>query len=159
MPMNYLQLNKPSPDNQVFFLQGDTIRVMEGTSYYPSLAEEIQKVVGNRLRQERNQRCHSQQYMADLIYCSKSTLSSLENGSVFKNYDLLFRLCDYYGLMVGKLIQESHLLCLSQRCDQSTPSGQSTPNPLQGSLIYPISKNNSSTVSQHPDQTDKNDNG
>lgn len=80
--------------------------------YYNGLKEDMQKWIGQRLREERKKQKLSQNHVADKIYSSSSAVSNIEKGHALRSLELLMRLCFLYKLVLGDLLNEAHFNCL-----------------------------------------------
>lgn len=82
--------------------------------YHDNICEEIERMLGKRIQRERKAKFLTQLQIASQLYVSPSTISQLENGRVFRNMDLFFRLCECFDLFAGELIMLAHQICVSR---------------------------------------------
>ncbi len=88
--------------------------ILRGTvpSCYDGMALDLQLRLGNELRVFRKRAGHTQAHIAETLYCSPSTISAIENGAVFANFELFYRLCELYNLVFGLLVFRAQMTCL-----------------------------------------------
>lgn len=88
--------------------------ILRGTvpSYYDGMGLDLQLRLGNELRVSRKRAGHTQAHIAETLFCSPSTISAIENGAVFANTELFYRLCELYNLVFGLLVFRAQLTCL-----------------------------------------------
>lgn len=65
------------------------------------------KKVGENLRQMRLQRGYSQQYIADSLNVSVSTVSRMENNPALINLAMYGRIAEFYGIELRKIFSEA----------------------------------------------------
>lgn len=65
------------------------------------LYDDMQVIMGKLLAQMRKELYMTQAGLGERMHCSQSSISRLEKGEAFRDMQLLIRLCQYHGLLLG----------------------------------------------------------
>lgn len=79
---------------------------------YEHICEDIEVLIGQELRKLRKQAGLTQMAVGQEVFRSASTISSLENGCIFRNFSIFMEVCDFYSILPGNTIYCAEQACL-----------------------------------------------
>lgn len=76
---------------------------------YKNISEDTELLIGLELKKLRKQAGLTQSAVGQKLFRSASTISSLENGCIFRNFNIFMEVCEFYNILPGLTIYQAEL--------------------------------------------------